>query len=107
MLTNNEIVTIYLENGLIDRCVDCQWAKKKNGKRNKDDFYQDLILTLLEYDNGKMNDAHDNNHFNALITRIITNNIFSKTSPYYTKYEKWDDREVEITDKELNIADEG
>lgn len=87
--------------------MDYQWAKKKTGRRNKEDFQQDLILTLLEYDNEKMNHAHSNNHMNALITKIIQNNIFSKTSPYYKKYEKWTNIEEEITDKEMNIVDEG
>lgn len=106
MLSNSEIVGIYLENGLIDKCVECQFARKKTGKQYQEDFYQDLIVLLLEYDNSKMNDAHDNNHFNALLTRIIQNNIFSKTSPYYKKYEKWSNDIEEITVKEMNIADE-
>ena len=106
MLSNSEIVGIYLDNGLIKRCVDCQWAKKKSGKQNKDDFFQDLIIILLEYDNEKMNNAHSKKHFNAMVTKIITNNIFSTTSPYYSKYEKQYSRECEITNKELEIADE-
>lgn len=106
MLTNSEIVNIYIRNGLIERCIECQFARKKTGRQYQQDFYQDLVLILLEYDNEKMNDAHNNKHFNALITRIIQNNIFSKTSPYYKKYEKWANNIEEITAKEFEIADE-
>lgn len=98
-MTNREIVDTYLGNGLIDTCLDCQFSQLDD-KQFKQDFKNDLILTLLEYDNEKLNDAHLNNHFNAFITRIIINNIFSKTSPYYTAYRKFSDRATEeITDE--------
>lgn len=97
MLTNNEILEIYLENGLIEKCVNHQFFKYN--KKYKEDFYQDLIIILLEYDNKKLNDAHQNNHFNALLTRIIQNNINSKTSPYYLKYIKYDNNKEELTRK--------
>ena len=62
----------------------------------------DLAFAFFE----KMNNAHSKKHFNAMVTKIITNNIFSTTSPYYSKYEKQYSRECEITNKELEIADE-
>ena len=105
MLENREIVEIYLNNGLIEKCVECQFKKKKEGRRNQEDFFQDLVLILLEYDNEKLNDAHKNNHMNALLTKMIQNNIFSKTSPYWKKYEKWSLIEDEII-AEMDIEDE-
>lgn len=99
-MTNREIVDIYLENGLIQTCVDCQFANVRDGRQYKEDFFQDLILILLTYDNDKLNDAHNNNHFNALVSRIIINNIYSKTSPFYKDYKKFNDRIIsEITDE--------
>lgn len=108
-MSNKEIVDIYLENGLISRCVDCQFAQIKDAeKQNKEDFFQDLCLILLEYDNEKMNDAHLNNHFNALVTAICIRNLWSKTSPYYKNYKKFIDRASgEITDEMMEtIGDE-
>lgn len=90
-MTNRDIVDIYLKSGLIKQCVDCQFSNVKD-KQFKDDFFNDLIIILYEYDNAKMNDAHSNHHFNALISRIIINNIYSKTSPYYKSYRKFMDR---------------
>lgn len=105
ILTNNQIVTIYINNNLIKECVDNQFFKFN--KKYKEDYYQDLIVTLLLYDNEKLNNAHQNNHFNALITRIIQNNINSNTSEYYRKYIKYDEGKTKIT-KEIkeNYTDE-
>lgn len=63
----------------------------------KDDFFQDLLLILYDYDNEKLNDAYLNNHLNALVTRIIINNIYSQTSPLWTTYRKFSGKSDEIT----------
>lgn len=104
MLSNREIVDIYLSNGLIQKCVDYQFMKID--KTYKDDFFQDLVLELLEFDNNKLNDAHDRNHMNALLTRIIQNNVFSNTSWFYRRYKKWDFLTDEITYNEIQLPDE-
>ena len=106
-MTNREIVDIYLDNGLIKRCVDCQFSYLKD-RQFRDDFFNDLIVILLTYDNDKLNDVHTNNHFNAFVTRIIIQNIFSKTRPYYKDYRKFTDHiESDITIKmKETIADE-
>lgn len=105
MLSNSEIVQIYLDNRLIKTCVECQFSKLKD-RQYEDDFFQDLVLILLEYDNEKLNDAHNNNHINALITRIILNNIYSVTSKYYKNYIKFNSNSDEITKDVINICDE-
>lgn len=109
-MSNREIVDFYLSNGLIQKCIDCQFVKKgKNSieQQNKDDFFQDLIIILMEYDNEKLNDAVRNGHMNALVTRIIVNNIFSTTSKYYKEYKKYGERAEEITQiMEDTIKDE-
>lgn len=105
MLSNSEIVQIYLDNRLIKTCVECQFSKLKD-RQYEDDFFQDLVLILLEYDNEKLNNAHKNNHINALITRIIMNNIYSVTSKYYKNYIKFNSNSDEITKDVINISDE-
>lgn len=105
MLSNSEIVQIYLDNRLIKTCVECQFSKLKD-RQYEDDFFQDLVLILLEYDNEKLNNAHKNNHINALITRIILNNIYSVTSKYYKNYIKFNSNSDEITKDVINISDE-
>ena len=102
-MTNEEILNIYLENGLIDKCLDHQFAKMD--KQFKGDYRNDLVIDLLEYDNAKLNSAHEGKHMNALLTRIIQNNIFSKTSWYYRRYVRFDRQTDEITEREKNIPD--
>lgn len=93
---NTEIVEYYLSTGLIQRCIDFQFKKlcalDPGKKQYKEDLFQDLCVWLLTYDNAKMNDAHANNHFNALLTRIIQNQIYSNSSKFYRQYIDFDRR---------------
>lgn len=97
-----ELVNYYINNGLIRTCIDCQFAKLKDKSKlqYKEDFMNDLVLTLYNYDYNKLLDAHTNNHFNALVTKIIVNNIYSKTSPFYKKYMKFDLMTEELSNQD-------
>lgn len=101
-MTNVEIVEKYLKNGLIDKCLDHQFAKIRD-KQFKQDLKHDLIIELLEYD--KLPQVEEEGHFNAFFTRCLQNNIFSKTSWYYRRYVRPDRNSRDITDKERDIAD--
>ena len=98
-MTNKEIVDIYIENGLIQKCVSMQFAKvkEKSVRQFQDDFLSDLVILLYEYENDKLLDAHINNHFNALVTSIIVKQVWSNTSPFYLKYRKFMDKSDDIT----------
>lgn len=102
-MTNREIVDKYLENGLIDKCLDYQFMKIKD-KQFKEDFRNDLILDLLTYE--KLPQVEEEGHVNALITRVIVNNIFSRTSWYYRRYVRFGKNSTEITEREVNLSDE-
>lgn len=100
-MTNKEIVDSSLE--LIRTCVECQYSKLKSKVelQNEEDFYHDLLITLYEY--SKLQDAYNEGHLNALVTRIIINNLYSKTSEYHKKYRKFSRNSEElhtITDEE-------
>lgn len=103
-MTNREILDIYLNDGTLRTCVECQFAKMKN-KEFMEDFYNDMILLILEYDNEKLNNVHNNGHFNAWATRIIINNLFSTTSSYYRTYVRYGQRNEELNKIFENIAD--
>lgn len=95
-MTNKEIVDDSID--LIQTCVDCQFAKLKDKSKlqYKDDLVNDLVIWLYEYDNDKLNDAYINKHLNALITKMIINNIYSQTSKFYKDYLKFSNRTEEI-----------
>ena len=103
-MTNREILDIYLNDGTLRTCVECQFAKMPN-KEFMEDFFNDMVLLILEYDNHKLNNVHNNGHFNAWATRIIINNLFSTTSAYYRTYVRYGQRNEELDTTYDNIAD--
>ena len=54
----------------------------------KYDLIQDTYLILLEYDQDKLQQMEDNSQLKFFITKIITNNWFSKTSAFFKTYKK-------------------
>lgn len=102
--SNKEIVEKNMP--LIEECLKYQFVKAKTEWDYLDDFRQDLYLILLTYDNEKLNDAYNNKHLNALITRMIRNQILSDRSYYYNDYKKFKSRSQDITINELNISDD-
>lgn len=91
LIDNKKIVDENLE--LLKTCVDMQFiklCKTDPWKRQyKDDLLNDIVLVLYNYDPVKLNDAYQNKHMNALITRIILNQIYSNTSSFYLQYLKF------------------
>ena len=53
-----------------------------------DDFVQEMYLTLLTYDNEKLNEIFGKNQIKFFTSRICINNWNSKTSPFYCKYKR-------------------
>lgn len=102
-LSNNDIVDKYLNDGLLQKCVDIQFIKLPKSDywkfEYKNDFFQDLIVFLLTYNNEKLNNAHHYNHMNALITRIIQNQLYSDHSEFYLRYLRLQRRSIEIDRK--------
>lgn len=103
-MTNEEIVAENLE--LIKTCIDCQFAKLKDpGKAQfKEDLHNDIVIELLEYSPEKLLDAWEHKHLNALITKMIVNNLYSCTSRFYNKYLKFNVKTDEI--EGFDTADE-
>lgn len=56
-----------------------------------DDLTQEIYLILLEYNQEKLQSIYDKGQFNFFLTRIIKNQYFSKTSPFFKKYRKYYD----------------
>lgn len=101
MKTNREIVDKYLENGLIRTCVDCQFRRmgEKWKDQYKEDFFQDVILILMTYPQDKLNDVESRGWMNGWLTRVILNQIYSKTSKFYgqyLKYNQYGKRQVDL-----------
>lgn len=88
-MNRREIIDNILDSGLLITCVDYQLKRQPQHYKNRDDILSDAWLWLLTYDIEKLTDAYLNNHLNAMITRYLQNQIFSKTSDYFRKYVKF------------------
>lgn len=99
-----EIVQYLLESGLLERCVGYQTNKCRNVYL-KEELLQEAWLWVMTYDLDKLKDAYANKHLNALITRYLKNQFFSKTSPFYKSHRKFDLMTDEIGKDELEIPD--
>lgn len=54
----------------------------------KDDLIQDIYVILLEYDQEKLKELINKNQIKFFISRIITNQYCSCTSPFFKQYRK-------------------
>lgn len=54
-----------------------------------DDLTQEVYLILMEYDSNKIIELWDNKQMKFWLVRVITNQYFSKNSPFYKKYKKY------------------
>ena len=70
--------------------------KNMNINDYPDDLAQEIYLILLEYDKVKIEEMYNKNQINFFISRIITNQAFSKNSPFYLNYKKWDFNKEEL-----------
>ena len=92
-------------SGLVETCVAYSMNKTPNADIKKD-MIQECYLWLCTYDIDKLADAYNKKHLNALISSFIHRQWFSKNSPFYTKYKRFDLSSDEITQKELDIPDD-
>lgn len=105
-MTNLEILNEYmLDNGLLDKCLEHQFAKAGAKKQYREDLKNDLVIEILQYDNLKLNDVVEKKHCNAFLTRLIQNNLYSKSSWFWRRYVRPDVMGDELTEKELNIEE--
>lgn len=55
---------------------------------NLNDLSQDIYVDLLSKNDDKIVEMYNNDQLKFFITRIVLNNVYSKNSPYYSKYKK-------------------
>lgn len=71
---------------------------KDSKDENLQDLCQDLYMTLMEKDEDWLTGIYERGQINYFITRLAMNNINSKTSRYYYKYIKDNDKKVRLDD---------
>ena len=63
-----------------------------------EDCKQMIYLDFLQYDNEKLNELNDSGEIKYWIVRFVKNYWFSKTSRYYSTYEKYYEHHTELPD---------
>ena len=104
MMTNAQIINEIANGGLVEEIIQGVSYSKFENTENLKDLTQDIYLQLLQMDNAKINELYFKKQLRFWVTRIITNNIHSKTSPYYYQYKKEQRQSVSISD--IDIDDE-
>lgn len=93
-MNNFEIIEELAKNKVVEEIISN--ISKKTFK-NTEELSQDIYLDLLTKSPELIMGLYERNELKFFITRMIHNNLFSKNSPYYQKYGRWNERKTEIT----------
>ena len=105
MMTNAQIINEIANGGLVEEIIQGVSYSKFENTENIKDLAQDIYLQLLQMDNAKINELYFKKQLRFWVTRIITNNIHSKTSPYFYKYKKEQMQSVSISEIDIDNED--
>lgn len=70
-----------------------------------EDFKQDLMLILLEKNSKLIEELWNENKMRFYIIRIVTNQIYSSSSPFYNDYKKYYRELIQTTDDNNYYSD--
>lgn len=75
---------------------------KKNKDILKEDLTQDIYLELLSKPDVLIEELYKKGELDFFIVKIITNNVFSKNSPYHYKYAKYKNNKITLDEENDN-----
>lgn len=83
-ITKNDVVTCLAVSGIVESLI-----RNIGGyDDNFPDLAQNIYIDLLNKDDNKIVEMFTNGQIRFYLVRMITNNIFSKNSPFWTTYKK-------------------
>lgn len=95
-----------IKSRMVEELIDAYGVPKTF----RDDLVQEIYLILLQYDQQKLNEIKEKNQLRFFIARIIRNQWFSDTSPFFKQYRKYykykDDNYERPEDTEPKEADD-
>lgn len=83
-MTKEEIIDKLATDRAVEKLVDA--VCKGEDANDLNDLIQDLYLDLMGKDEDKIVRMYYDGEIDYFIYRMITNNVYSNTSPYYKKY---------------------
>ena len=84
-MTKNDVVEIIAKEKMVETAI-ANIAKTNSDVLN--DLSQNIYLDLLSKDEDKIINLYETNQLRFFIVRMITNNLFSKNSPFYQTFKK-------------------
>lgn len=102
-MTKQEILSELAKSSTVEKMIA---AYSKGQADYASDLAQDIYLNLMEKDEQLLIDLYNKNQIGFYVLRMVRNNLFSSTSPYYTKYIKYDLKNTDITANEYKLQAE-
>ena len=86
-MTKNEVVSIIAKEKVVEQIVS-NIAKSADCDDTLKDLSQEIYLDLLSKDEEKIVNLYETNQIRFFVVRMVTNNLFSKNSPFYQTFKK-------------------
>ena len=86
-MTKNEVVEKLAKERLVEQIVS-NIAKSADCDDTLKDLSQEIYLDLLSKDEEKIINLYETNQIRFFVVRMVTNNLFSKNSPFYQTFRK-------------------
>ena len=81
-MTKNEVISVIAKDRLVEQ-ICSNIAKSADCDDTLKDLSQEIYLDLLSKDEEKIVNLYETNQIRFFVVRMVTNNLFSKNSPYY------------------------
>ena len=92
-MTKNEVVETIAKEKMVEQ-ICSNIAKSSDDLLN--DLVQEIYLDLLTKDEEKIVNLYETNQIRFFVVRMVTNNLFSKNSPFYQTFKKNTNATVDI-----------
>ena len=86
-MTKNEIIGRLAKERLVEQ-ICSNIAKSADCDDTLKDLSQEIYLDLLSKSEEKIVNLYETNQIRFFVVRMVTNNLFSKNSPYYQTFKK-------------------
>lgn len=96
-MTKNEVVSIIAKEKVVEQ-ICSNIAKSADCDDTLKDLSQEIYLDLLSKDEEKIVNLYETNQIRFFVVRMVTNNLFSKNSPFYQVFRKNTNATVNIDD---------
>ena len=94
-MTKNEVISVIAKEKMVEH-ICSNIAKSADCDDTLKDLSQEIYLDLLSKDEEKIVNLYETNQIRFFVVRMITNNLFSKNSPFYQTFRKNTNTTVDI-----------